>query len=57
MAGRRFRTLELDEDEVDFLLRFDPEDDLPPYTPPAQLVTAYRKYAATVQSYIADGLA
>lgn len=56
MAGRRFRTLELDEAELDFILRFDPEDvrdaaDVP------KVLAQYRRYVNTVQSYIADGLA
>jgi hypothetical protein len=60
MAGRRFRTLELDEAELDFILTFDPERAEEAVEGPfrgSKRLEAYRKYVNTVQSYIADGLA
>jgi hypothetical protein len=56
--ARRFLTIELDEDEVDFLLTYDPEKDpsVDWIFSRGQLIAAYRRYVATVQSYIADGL-
>lgn len=53
--ARRFRQLELDEAELDFILKFDPEAYRPDDSPTARLAE-YRMFVNTIQSYIADGL-